>query len=151
MQVAHKEGHKGSYNTVKDNQVCGLMYFWAFCSHLWMVLHSLLDCIRHADWGLSLNGLSSMSSYWRPDRTYERWLKWKENGESIHFMSHCLGLDSPPRLLEYAPLYFDLKTFANGEAKKALQRVRVAPAKRLGHRPLKRWDLHTYPCLGYVP
>jgi pre-mRNA-splicing factor ATP-dependent RNA helicase DHX15/PRP43 len=27
MQVAHKEGHKGSYNTVKDNQVCGLMYF----------------------------------------------------------------------------------------------------------------------------
>lgn len=30
-----------------------------------------------------------------------------------------------PRLLEYAPFYFDLKTFPDGETKRALQRVQV--------------------------
>jgi hypothetical protein len=49
MQVAHKEGDKGGYNTVKDNQVGVIIYFSAYHSYLWMVLNSLLDCTRHVD------------------------------------------------------------------------------------------------------
>ncbi len=40
----------------------------------------------------------------------------------------CLGMC---RLLEYAPVYFDLKTFPDGETKRALQRVQM---KRNGSR-----------------
>jgi pre-mRNA-splicing factor ATP-dependent RNA helicase DHX15/PRP43 len=53
------------------------------------------------------------------------------NFESIF----CSGLPDPrfntSRLLEYAPLYFDLKTFPKGEMKRTLQR---AQNKQMGKR-----------------
>ena len=64
MQVAHKEGEKGKYSTVKDNQVgldCCLSssYLPLISSHdpsyRWLLY------FRHAVWTLNLNGLSLMN------------------------------------------------------------------------------------------
>lgn len=70
MQVAHKEGEKGNYLTVKDNQVRRCIWNWQFA---WICGWMLTDC--RAGWdrllryiplaGLIRNqsGSSSMSSY----------------------------------------------------------------------------------------
>ena len=62
MQVAHKEGEKGNYSTVKDNQVsldCLLSSNYLPShnpSYRWLLY------IRHAVWTPNLNGLSLMNS-----------------------------------------------------------------------------------------
>lgn len=42
---------------------------------------------------------------------------------------------SDDRLLEYAPTYFDLSTFVNGETKGALQRIVNKKQRKLDGRP----------------
>jgi HrpA-like RNA helicase len=62
MQVAHKEGEKGNYLTVKDNQVsldCCLSSFSPSSHH---PSYRWLHCIRHAVWTPNLNGLYLMNS-----------------------------------------------------------------------------------------
>jgi len=59
MQVAHKEGERGNYLTVKDNQVGDPFLFGR-----WLVLKlqsRSWRCIRRVDWTLNLNGLCLMS------------------------------------------------------------------------------------------
>jgi len=94
MQVAHKEGEKGSYLTVKDNQVVGL----------------------HPSCGL---------------KTQPEWVIFNEFVLTARPYIRTVTEVRPEWLLEYAPFYFDLKTFPDGETKRALQRVQ---AKRNGSR-----------------
>lgn len=51
MQVAHKEGEKGSYLTVKDNQV-GFHYLRIArqCFYSFPALYRLLDSTQVVDW-----------------------------------------------------------------------------------------------------
>ncbi|KAG9013115.1 DEAH-box ATP-dependent RNA helicase prp43 [Tulasnella sp. 427] len=86
MQVAHKEGEKNNYLTVKDNQVVGL----------------------HPSCGL--------------DSTPE-WVIFNEFVLTTRPFIRTVTEVKPEWLLEYAGSYFDLKTFADGETKRALQRV----------------------------
>ncbi|KAG9047075.1 DEAH-box ATP-dependent RNA helicase prp43 [Tulasnella sp. UAMH 9824] len=86
MQVAHKEGEKNNYLTVKDNQVVGL----------------------HPSCGL--------------DSTPE-WVIFNEFVLTTRPFIRTVTEIKADWLLEYAGVYFDLKTFADGETKRALQRV----------------------------
>ncbi|KAG8909357.1 DEAH-box ATP-dependent RNA helicase prp43 [Tulasnella sp. 408] len=86
MQVAHKEGEKNNYLTVKDNQVVAL----------------------HPSCGL--------------DSTPE-WVIFNEFVLTTRPFIRTVTEIKADWLLEYAGLYFDLKTFADGETKRALQRV----------------------------
>ncbi|KAH7914909.1 P-loop containing nucleoside triphosphate hydrolase protein [Hygrophoropsis aurantiaca] len=86
MQVAHKEGEKGSYLTVKDNQVVGL----------------------HPSCGLD---------------NQPEWVIFNEFVLTTRPYIRTVTEVRPEWLLEYAPLYFDLSSFADGETKRALQRV----------------------------
>lgn len=85
MQVAHKEGEKGQYLTVKDNQVWSSHQFlrWA-----WLKLHPLdskwyyrwLAYIPHVDWTQLLNGSCSTNLYSPRDRTFEPSPKFDRSG-----------------------------------------------------------------------
>ncbi|KAI6103800.1 P-loop containing nucleoside triphosphate hydrolase protein [Pisolithus croceorrhizus] len=86
MQVAHKEGEKGNYLTVKDNQVVGL----------------------HPSCGLD---------------TQPEWVIFNEFVLTTRPYIRTVTEVRAEWLLEYAPLYFDLATFPDGETKRALQRA----------------------------
>ncbi|KAF7304792.1 p-loop containing nucleoside triphosphate hydrolase protein [Mycena kentingensis (nom. inval.)] len=86
MQVAHKEGEKGNYLTVKDNQVVGL----------------------HPSCGLD---------------TQPEWVLFNEFVLTTRPYIRTVSEVRPEWLLEFAPTYFDLASFADGETKRALQRV----------------------------
>ncbi|KAJ3992073.1 P-loop containing nucleoside triphosphate hydrolase protein [Lentinula boryana] len=86
MQVAHKEGEKGSYLTVKDNQVVAL----------------------HPSCGLD---------------TQPEWVLFNEFVLTKRPYIRTVTEVKPEWLLEYAPVYFDLASFPDGETKRALQRV----------------------------
>jgi len=86
MQVAHKEGEKGQYLTVKDNQIVGL----------------------HPSCGLE---------------TQPEWVIFNEFVLTTRPYIRTVTDVRPEWLLELAPAYFDLKTFPEGETKRALQRV----------------------------
>jgi len=86
MQVAHKEGEKGNYLTVKDNQVVAL----------------------HPSCGLDT----------QPD-----WVMFNEFVLTTRHYIRTVTEVRPEWLLEYAPTYFDLSSFSDGETKRALQRV----------------------------
>ena len=62
MQVAHKEGEKGNYLTVKDNQASRNHLLPSLSSALTYDPRSLLSTLRVV-WTHSRNGLSSTSSY----------------------------------------------------------------------------------------
>ncbi|KAF5345483.1 hypothetical protein D9756_010451 [Leucocoprinus leucothites] len=86
MQVAHKEGDKGSYTTVKDHQVVGL----------------------HPSCGL---------------KTQPEWVLFNEFVLTTRPYIRTVTEVRTEWLMEFAPLYFDLKTFPDGEMKRALQRA----------------------------
>ncbi|KAJ7796641.1 P-loop containing nucleoside triphosphate hydrolase protein [Mycena olivaceomarginata] len=86
MQVAHKEGEKGNYLTVKDNQVVAL----------------------HPSCGMD---------------TQPEWVIFNEFVLTTRPYIRTVTEVRPEWLLEYAPTYFDLSSFPDGESKRALQRV----------------------------
>ncbi|TFK79631.1 P-loop containing nucleoside triphosphate hydrolase protein [Polyporus arcularius HHB13444] len=86
MQVAHKEGEKNNYLTVKDNQVVSL----------------------HPSCGLDSS---------------PEWVVFNEFVLTTKPYIRTVTEVRPEWLLEYAPNYFDLSTFPEGETKRALQRV----------------------------
>ncbi|EIN04072.1 P-loop containing nucleoside triphosphate hydrolase protein [Punctularia strigosozonata HHB-11173 SS5] len=86
MQVAHKEGEKGQYLTVKDNQVVGL----------------------HPSCGLD----------GQPE-----WVIFNEFVLTTRPYIRTVTEIKPEWLLEYAPQYYDLSSFPEGETKRALVRV----------------------------
>jgi len=94
MQVAHKEGEKGGYMTLKDNQVVNL----------------------HPSCGME---------------TQPEWVVFNEFVFTTRPYIRTVTEVRPEWLLEYAPSYFDIKTFQNGEAKRALQRVYNKKAGKL--------------------
>ncbi|KAL4061704.1 P-loop containing nucleoside triphosphate hydrolase protein [Scleroderma yunnanense] len=100
MQVAHKEGEKGNYLTVKDNQVVGL----------------------HPSCGLD---------------TQPEWVIFNEFVLTTRPYIRTVTDVRPEWLLEYAPSYFDVTTFQDGETKRALQRVinKKAGKNRGGDKP----------------
>ncbi|KAF8840453.1 P-loop containing nucleoside triphosphate hydrolase protein [Paxillus ammoniavirescens] len=95
MQVAHKEGDKGNYLTVKDNQVVGL----------------------HPSCGLD---------------TQPEWVVFNEFVLTTRPYIRTVTDVRPEWLLEYAPVYFDVSTFTDGETKRALQRVKNKKAGKSG-------------------
>ncbi|KZT60515.1 P-loop containing nucleoside triphosphate hydrolase protein [Calocera cornea HHB12733] len=86
MQVAHKEGEKGNYLTVKDNQVVAL----------------------HPSCGLE---------------TQPEWVLFNEFVHTTRPYIRTVTEIRPEWLLEFAPTYYDLKSFPDGETKRSLQRV----------------------------
>ena len=86
MQIAHKEGEKGGYLTVKDNQVVSL----------------------HPSCGLE---------------TQPEWVLFNEFVLTTRPFIRTVTEIRPDWLLELAANYYDMATFADGDAKRALQRV----------------------------
>ncbi|KAI0245943.1 P-loop containing nucleoside triphosphate hydrolase protein [Lactifluus subvellereus] len=86
MQVAHKEGEKGSYLTVKDNQV--------------VALHPSCGLDTQPDWVL-------FNEFVLTTRPYIR----------------TVTEIRPEWLLELTANYYDIKSFPDGETKRALQNV----------------------------
>lgn len=86
MQIAHKEGEKGSYLTVKDNQTVSL----------------------HPSCGLE---------------TQPEWVLFNEFVLTTRPFIRTVTEIRPEWLLEIAANYYDMATFADGEAKRSLQRL----------------------------
>ncbi|KAG6811256.1 DEAH-box ATP-dependent RNA helicase prp43 [Tricholoma furcatifolium] len=86
MQIAHKEGEKGNYLTVKDNQM--------------VALHPSCGLDNQPEWVLFNEFVLTTRPYIRTVSDVKA--EW---------------------LLEFAGNYFDLSSFPDGEAKRALQRV----------------------------
>jgi len=86
MQIAHKEGEKNNYLTVKDNQVVAL----------------------HPSCGLD---------------TSPEWVIFDEFVLTSRPWIRTVSEVRPEWLLEFAPVYFDVASFQDGETKRALQRV----------------------------
>ncbi|CDZ98088.1 p-loop containing nucleoside triphosphate hydrolase protein [Phaffia rhodozyma] len=86
MQVAHKEGSKGQYLTVKDNQIVQL----------------------HKGSGLE---------------TSPEWVVFNEFVLTTANFIRTVTEIRPEWLLEFAPQYYDLNGFPDGETKRTLQRV----------------------------
>jgi pre-mRNA-splicing factor ATP-dependent RNA helicase DHX15/PRP43 len=95
MQVAHKEGEKGNYMTVKDNQVVAL----------------------HPSCGLD---------------TQPEWVIFNEFVLTTRPYIRTVTDVRPDWLLEYAPLYFDLKNWPDSEMKRALLRTVKKQAGKFG-------------------
>ncbi|KAG1885070.1 P-loop containing nucleoside triphosphate hydrolase protein [Suillus subluteus] len=85
MQAAHKEGNKGYYTTMKDNQAVAL----------------------HPSCGLD---------------TQPEWVIFHEFILTTRPYIQTVTEVRPEWFVEYAPLYFDLKNWPNGETKRALIR-----------------------------
>jgi pre-mRNA-splicing factor ATP-dependent RNA helicase DHX15/PRP43 len=104
MQVAHREGEKGSYLTAKDNQV--------------VALHPSCGLEKQPEWVL-------YNEFVLTTRPYIRTVT-EVRPEWCVPIGYCLaakGDNCLRRLLEFAPVYFDVNGFPNGETKRALQRV----------------------------
>ncbi|KAE9399667.1 P-loop containing nucleoside triphosphate hydrolase protein [Gymnopus androsaceus JB14] len=101
MQVAHKEGEKGNYLTVKDNQV--------------VALHPSCGLDAQSQWVLFNEFILTKRPYIRTVTEVK-----------------------PEWLLEYAPLYYDIASFPNGETKKALQRLVTSKHSGKGTRPRRK-------------
>ncbi|KAI0791339.1 P-loop containing nucleoside triphosphate hydrolase protein [Abortiporus biennis] len=106
MQVAHKEGEKNAYLTVKDNQVVSL----------------------HPSCGLD---------------TTPEWVLFNEFVLTSRAYIRTVTVVKPEWLLEFAPQYYDLSSFAKGETKRALEQVQKkirakAVANTADERPAKK-------------
>ena len=86
MQIAHKEGEKGGYMTVKDNQA--------------VRLHPSCGLDTSPEWVIFNEFVLTTSPY-------------------IRIVTEV----RPEWLLKYAPTYFELSQFKDGETRRALQRV----------------------------
>ncbi len=107
MQVAHKEGGKNNYLTVKDNQVVSL--------HPSCGLDSSPEWVVFNEFVLTTKPYIRTVTEVRPE--------WCIVLLSV-IMSAVLTIYlNRYRLLEYAPNYFDLSTFPDGETKRALLRM----------------------------
>ncbi|KAF9003094.1 P-loop containing nucleoside triphosphate hydrolase protein [Cyathus striatus] len=95
MQVAHKEGEKNNYLTVKDNQV--------------VALHPSCGLDSQPEWVIFNEFVLTTRPYIRT--VTEVRAEW---------------------LLEYAPLYYDLNSFPDGETKRVLQRITNKRAGKMG-------------------
>ncbi|KAL4243724.1 RNA helicase [Abortiporus biennis] len=107
MQVAHKEGEKNAYLTVKDNQVVSLQP----------------SC-----------GL---------DTTPSEWVLFNEFVLTSRAYIRTVTMVKPEWLLEFAPQYYDISSFAKGETKRALEQVQKkmrakAVANTADERPAKK-------------
>ncbi|KZO97376.1 P-loop containing nucleoside triphosphate hydrolase protein [Calocera viscosa TUFC12733] len=107
LQVAHKEGGRGEYRIVKDNQIV----------------------------------------YLRPGCTLETQPEWVLFHESVLTSRSYISTVSeirPEWLFEVAPMYFDHRTFPDGETKRALMRIgqkkqgRATPTTHVGRVIKKR-------------
>ncbi|KAG6860462.1 DEAH-box ATP-dependent RNA helicase prp43 [Termitomyces sp. Mi166 len=116
MHVAHKEGEKGNYLTVKDNQVC------VFASILFLLILKLGHQVvaLHPSCGLD---------------NQPEWVIFNEFVLTTRPYIRTVSDVKPEWLLEYAPSYFDLSTFQDGETKRALQRVVNKRAGKSAQRP----------------
>lgn len=86
MQVAHREGEKNSYLTIKDNQVVSLHPSCGLDTNPeWVIYHEFVLTTRNY-----IRTVTEVRAEW---------------------------------LLDFAPTYFDLKTFPDGSAKRDLQRI----------------------------
>ncbi|KAL7278102.1 hypothetical protein ACG7TL_008072 [Trametes sanguinea] len=94
MQVAHKEGEKSAYLTVKDNQVVSL----------------------HPSCGLD---------------TSPEWVIFNEFVLTTKPYIRTVSEVKPEWLLEFAPNYYDLSTFPDGETKRALLRIQKKQGRKL--------------------
>lgn len=132
MQVAHREGEKGGYLTVKDNQVvalhpsCGLegQPEWVLFNEFVLTTRPYIRTVSEVkpEWYVYVYLLlfSSLLSVPPPFS----WLLFFLSARSVPGCPVTnFGLQLPSRLLEYAHLYYDLKTFTDGETKRALQGV----------------------------
>jgi hypothetical protein len=92
MQVAHKEGEKGNYLTVKDKQVRSWSHNVSYLYSEHRSLRRLLPYTLPAGLILNLSGLSSMSSCWRRDHISGLWRISDRNGTwptDFHFKVPC--------------------------------------------------------------
>ncbi|KAF9269099.1 P-loop containing nucleoside triphosphate hydrolase protein [Marasmius fiardii PR-910] len=104
MQVAHKEGEKGNYLTVKDNQAC------AFRAN-GVALHPSCGLDSQPEWVLFNEFVLTKRPYIRTNTAIRA--DW---------------------LLELAPQYFDLSSFPDSETKRALLRAtKKRDGKAIGH------------------
>ncbi|KAG2757921.1 P-loop containing nucleoside triphosphate hydrolase protein [Suillus brevipes Sb2] len=94
MQVAHKEGNRGNYVTVKDNQAC------CFLAGLVVALHPSCGLDTQPEWVIFNEFVLTTRPYIRTVTDVR-----------------------PEWLLEYAPYYFDLDNWPNSETKRALMKV----------------------------
>jgi pre-mRNA-splicing factor ATP-dependent RNA helicase DHX15/PRP43 len=104
-QVAHKEGEKGSYVTVKDNQVCFLDF--------------PLKCIisfSFSDQTVTLHPSCGLD--FQPE-----WVLFNEFVLTTRAYIRTVTEIRAEWLLELAPNYYDLASLPDGSAKQALQRV----------------------------
>jgi pre-mRNA-splicing factor ATP-dependent RNA helicase DHX15/PRP43 len=102
MQVAHKEGEKGSYMTIKDNQVVRL--------HLSCGLDTTPEWVLYNEFVLTTANVSRRAVY-------------QELSADEQFIRTVTEV-RPEWLLEYAPTYFDPKSFPeNSAVRRALDRV----------------------------
>ncbi|ORY77997.1 P-loop containing nucleoside triphosphate hydrolase protein [Leucosporidium creatinivorum] len=95
MHVAHREGDKNGYTTVKDNQIVGL----------------------HPSNGLDNN---------------PEWVLYNEFVLTTRNFIRTVTEVRPEWLLEYAADYYDVKTFPQGETRRALERVMQGGKKSSG-------------------
>ena len=111
MQVAHKEGEKGSYFTVKDNQVrLRLKCAQRRChfSNTYSILCSNQVVSLHPSCGLDT----------QPD-----WVLFNEFVLTTRHYIRTVTEVRPEWLLELAANYYELASFNDSEAKRVLQRV----------------------------
>ncbi|CAG8559679.1 4594_t:CDS:2 [Acaulospora colombiana] len=104
MQVAHKTGEKSGYKTVKDNQDSSSHY------------------IRHADLIQPQNGFFSTNLSSQPNHSYVLLQQSGQSGKPGILIAALINYNHF-RLLEYAPSYYNVKEFPDGETKSALIRV----------------------------
>ncbi|KAI0641833.1 P-loop containing nucleoside triphosphate hydrolase protein [Trametes meyenii] len=125
MQVAHKEGDKNGYVTVKDNQAVGL--------HPSCGLDSSPEWVVFNEFVLTTKPYIRTASAVKPEWCVS-FLQYRLVAPPLFLhslMSILLSMltirgplsSSVCRLLECAPAYYDLSTFPSGDAKRALLRV----------------------------
>jgi pre-mRNA-splicing factor ATP-dependent RNA helicase DHX15/PRP43 len=105
MQVAHKEGEKGFYVTVKDNQVCYLDFPLKY-----------IITFSFSDQTVSLHPSCGLD--FQPE-----WVLFNEFVLTTRAYIRTVTGIRAEWLLELAANYYDLASFPDGEAKQALQRV----------------------------
>jgi pre-mRNA-splicing factor ATP-dependent RNA helicase DHX15/PRP43 len=104
MQVAHREGEKGNYLTVKDNQVVGL--------------HPSCGMDGQPEWVIFNEFVLTTRPYIRTVTEIK-----PEWCVRVDFVANSRAYLVLPRLLEYSNSYFDLTSFPDGETKRALTKV----------------------------
>jgi pre-mRNA-splicing factor ATP-dependent RNA helicase DHX15/PRP43 len=143
MQVAHKEGEKGNYLTVKDNQA-SIPYTFPprrcqdHRTDMWsqvVALHPSCGLDTQPEWVIFNEFVLTTRPYIRTvSEVKPEWsvttacstspIPWIDLIASFHLgCSLTHNVIWFIRLIEYATNYFDLSSFPEGETKRALQRI----------------------------